>query len=60
MATGIVYRERYPISFKTTDEGEKIPVIDYDSQVETIYNYNFGLYRYFQKSKIVEMTYGEE
>lgn len=55
MRNGILYRERYPISFENG-----IPVIDYSSQVELIYNKDIGLTRQSQDSTIIEMTFGGE
>lgn len=57
--TGILYRERYPISFEGEGE-DRIPVIDYSSQVQVIYNKDIGLSRQSQNSTIIEMDYGGE
>ena len=56
MRNGILYRERYPISF----DSDGTPVIDYSSQVEVIYNKDIGLSRQSQNSTIIEMDYGGE
>lgn len=56
MRNGILYRERYPISF----DSDGTPVIDYSSQVEVIYNKDIGLRRQSQNSTIIEMDYGGE
>ena len=59
MSGGIVYKERYPISFKKEGDNS-IPVIDYSSRVRVIYNKDFGLTREAISSEIISMTYGEE
>ena len=59
MSGGIVYKERYPITFKK-DGDTVIPVIDYSSRVRVIYNKDFGLTREAISSEIISMTYGEE